>query len=60
MKRAFVGWNVGFLVGKLGLPDMKQINGISCLDPICRVCRVSTGEESRGEFVCANRRGGLE
>jgi hypothetical protein len=38
--------NVGLFVGKLGLPDIGSIFGISGLDPICRVCRVFIGVET--------------
>lgn len=35
--------NVGLFVGKLGLPDIDSVFGISWLDHNCRVCRVSMG-----------------
>jgi len=50
MKPAIVGWLVGFLVGKSGLPDMSRPNGMCNLDPDCRECRVVIGEETLGGF----------
>jgi hypothetical protein len=50
MKPAVVGWRVGFLVGKSGLPDMNRPNGMNNLTPDCREWRVSIGEETARGF----------
>ena len=60
MKPAFVGFHVGLPVGFLGLPDMHRASGMNNLDPNCRECRVSTGEESaRGLHKSAFRVRGI-
>jgi hypothetical protein len=50
MNPAIVGWLVGFLVGKSGLPDMNRPNGMNDLDHDCRECRVFIEEETCGDF----------
>jgi hypothetical protein len=42
--------NVGFYVGKYGLPDKHQACVMKSLGVNCRVCRVLLGVESPGEF----------
>jgi hypothetical protein len=50
----FVGWRVGFNVGKSDLPDINQLNVINSLDLICRVCRVVySRREPRRNRDCA-------
>ena len=49
MKEGIVGYVVGFLVGKFGLPDKGLANGISGLTANCRECRVSLAGEAAGE-----------
>ena len=51
MKRANVGFHVGFFVGKSGQPDKHRLCAINGLRRFCRKCRVSRTGESPGEFV---------
>jgi hypothetical protein len=48
--KAFVGFLVGFFVGKYGRPDMRRPFADNNLDRICRVCRAFTAGERPGEF----------
>jgi hypothetical protein len=45
MTTPFVGWLVGFPVGRSRLPDMNRPNGMNDLAPDCRECRVVVGGE---------------
>lgn len=57
MKRAIVGFHVGFHVGKSGQPDKPQPHVINDLRPFCRKCRVPTTGEKPEEFESLPTRG---
>jgi hypothetical protein len=50
VRKAIVGYIVGFVVGKSDRPDMNRTSGMNNLDPNCRECRVPVTEERPGEF----------
>ena len=56
MNPAIVARLVGFHVGKSDLPDMRRPSWMNSLDPICRECRVFTGEETPRELAISHVR----
>ena len=60
MKRAIVGFPVGFHVGKSGQPDKPQPRVINDLSSFCRKCRVPIAEDTPGEFESLQPMDGLE